>query len=609
MRKKILGKVVAVVLTVATILGTIGKNTAVTTDAAEVKGAGINVEKIDGISNDFIMGMDVSSYVSVTKSGVVFKDFNGNALDDKGFFNLLKSSGVNYIRIRVWNDPYDANGNGYGGGNCDIENAAVIGKLATNAGMKVLIDFHYSDFWADPAKQFAPKEWEGYTVAQKETAIYEYTKESLTYLKNKGVDIGMVQIGNETTSKFCGESDWNNMCKLFSAGSKAVREIDSDILIALHFTDPQKNRYNSHASTLKNNNVDYDVFASSFYPEWHGTISNLTTQLKNVANNYGKKVMLVETSYPYTLEELDGHSNTINKWNHSNPPVSGYPKVSVQGQADYMATIIKAMADLGDISLGICYWEGAWNSVGKVYTDGAWDSSGNVYSATDGSWNANVVNNNKTLWEKYGSGWATSYAYEYQPDDVGTWYGGSAVDNQSFFDIDGKALESLNVFKYVRTGATTEGGEVATTEDETSASTKETTKETTTLKESKPSNDSTSSSEDTTTSSMNEGADSETTGVITDETTAVVDTETENDTEDELVDEESTELKTDKNDKDDVVTEGTEETTSKDKNEEKNGPAAVIIVILIIIIVVGVVVAFILIKNKKKPEEIAEEEE
>ena len=184
MKKKFVKKVMATALTVATMLGLVGTMDYNMADAAQVQGAEINVEKIDGISNDFIMGMDVSSYVSLTKSGVVFKDFNGNALDDAGFFNLLKSCGVNYIRVRVWNDPYDANGNGYGGGNCDLENAAIIGKLATNAGMKVLVDFHYSDFWADPSRQLVPKAWKGYTVAQKETAIYDYTKTSLTYLKN-----------------------------------------------------------------------------------------------------------------------------------------------------------------------------------------------------------------------------------------------------------------------------------------------------------------------------------------------------------------------------------------------------------------------------------------
>jgi len=454
MKHKILKKLLTAFMVMVMLAGMI-QIAAPATEAAVVEGAAIDVEKVDGISDDFIMGMDVSSYVSVTESGVVFKDFNGTALDGQGFFNLLKSCGINYIRVRVWNDPYDANGNGYGGGNCDIKKAAIIGKYATNAGMKLLVDFHYSDFWADPAKQQVPKAWSGYTVAQKETAIYEYTKESLQYLKNQGVNIGMVQVGNETTGGICGENNWSNMCKLFSAGSKAIREVDENILVALHFTNPEKaGRYNTYASTLKSNNVDYDVFASSYYPEWHGTLSNLSTVLKDIKNSYGKMVMVAETSYPYTLEELDGHDNTINKWAHSNPPISGMPKASVQGQADYMVSIIKTVVNMGGI--GVFYWEGAWNSVGKVYTDGAWDFAGNEYTSTAGSWNGNVVNSNKLLWEKHGSGWAASYAGEYDANDAGRYYGGSAVDNQSFFDVDGKALASLNVFKYVKTGATSE---------------------------------------------------------------------------------------------------------------------------------------------------------
>ena len=578
MQKRIVKKLMAAVLTVAIVIGLVGIMDYTSADAAQVQGAGINVEKIDGISDDFIMGMDVSSYVSVTKSGVVFKDFNGNALDDAGFFNLLKSCGVNYIRVRVWNDPYDANGNGYGGGNCDIEVAATIGKLATNAGMKVLVDFHYSDFWADPAKQFAPKAWSGYTVAEKETAIYDYTKTSLTYLKNQGVNIGMVQIGNETTSKFCGESDWTNMCKLFSAGSKAVREVDSNILIALHFTDPQKNRYNTHATYLKNNNVDYDVFASSFYPEWHGTMSNLTTQLKNIANNYGKKVMIVETSYPYTLEEMDGHSNTINKWNHSNPPIDGYPEATVQGQADYMAWIIKAMADLGDIALGVCYWEGAWNSVGNAYPNGNWSDS--------------VVNNNKILWETYGSGWATSYAYEYQPDDVGTWYGGSAVDNQSFFDVEGKALASLNVFNYVKTGATTEGGQTNTTE---ATKATETTGATQTTE-----NTETPSVDSTTTPTTIQ--DEETTKQTEDETTTV-DKETET-TEDETKKNEKDEETTVETEKSDVTTADklNNDVESKDDNKKETNPVLTVIIVaeVIALIAAVAVLVVIIIKKRKK---------
>lgn len=543
------------------IFGGIGYMTKINTHATEVTGAGINVTKVNGISDDFIMGMDVSSYVSVTKSGVVFKDFDGKALDDKGFFNLLKSCGVNYIRIRVWNDPYDANGNGYGGGNCDIHNAAIIGKLATNAGMKVLIDFHYSDFWADPARQLVPKAWEGYTVEQKVTAIYDYTKENLEYLKNQGVDIGMVQVGNETTGAFCGEKDWTSICKMFNAGCKAVRDFDKDILIAIHFTNPESTDYNWYASTLKSNNVDYDVFASSYYPAWHGSISNLTTKLKNVAKNYGKKVFVAETSYPYTSEDYDKSSNDI-----LSTQLNGFPEVSVQGQADYMASLIKATSDIGDQAIGVCYWEGAWAAVGN-------------------NWSSNV-----TIWEKYGSGWATKYANEYDAAHVGGKTGGPTTDNQCFFDYNGKALASLNVFKYVKTGATTSGGEIVTSDDTTTETTTKKPDVTTTT----TSNQETSA-EDITTSDMNNESTSETIDETSNETTVEQDETTETTVE---------QVETDETTVEETKSQETtsEETTSKVKKEKKSGLAIVIIIITIVAVIVGAA-TFIVIKKRSKNNE------
>ena len=136
----------------------------------------ITVEKIDFQRPDFIRGMDVSSVISLENAGVTFKSESGGERD---LFALLAENGVNYIRVRIWNDPRDSSGNGYGGGNCDVETAAQIGKRAAAYGMKLLADFHYSDFWADPAKQKAPKAWEHMTVAQKETALYRYTLDSL----------------------------------------------------------------------------------------------------------------------------------------------------------------------------------------------------------------------------------------------------------------------------------------------------------------------------------------------------------------------------------------------------------------------------------------------
>ena len=413
-----------------------------TSDAIE---AGIKIEKISNLPDDFIKGVDVSSYISEKDSGVKYYDFAGNELDDQGFFNLLKSCGVNYVRIRVWHNPYDANGKGYGGGTNDLEKAKRIGTWATQAGMKVLIDFHYSDFWTDPGKQYTPKAWKSYTVEQKAEAINTYTKNSLNELLKAGVDVGMVQVGNETNAFFCDEKDWTNICKLFQAGCLAVREVEdktygenvvdgSNIMIALHFADPQKGEYLAYAQNLNANKVDYDIFASSYYPFFHGSISNLTSTLKNIAQTYNKKVMVAETSWATTLDDGDGHDNQIRVGTNDTP----HYEFSVLGQATEVRTVMDAVVKVGEAGIGVFYWEPAWIPVQYAY-----DSNGNL--------NQSIKNSNVQKWETYGSGWASSYAGAYQ-EDAATWYGGSAMDNQAMFDMYGNPLESLKVFNYVKTG-------------------------------------------------------------------------------------------------------------------------------------------------------------
>lgn len=398
----------------------------------------IKVEPV-AVSDDFITGADLSSYVSLRQSGTIFKDENGNALSDEGFFKLLHDGGTNWVRIRVWNDPYDGNGNGYGGGNNDLDKAKTIGKLATDAGMRVLIDFHYSDFWADPAKQDAPKAWENYTIEQKETAVYEFTLQSLKELRAAGVDVGMVQVGNETNNAVCGEKSWDGMSKIFNAGSKAIREFDEKCLVALHFADPSSSAFGGYAKNADNYKVDYDVFAASYYPFWHGTTDNLTSVLSNIANTYNKKVMVAETSWVTSWEDGDGHANTAPRTTQ----VLNYP-VSVQGQADEMRDVVNAVSKVNDAvagnpAIGVFYWEPAWISPYYVYNGSELDTS--------------LYNKNKELWEKYGSGWASSYAVEYDPTDAGMYYGGGAVDNQAWFDFNGKALATVNAYRYIRTGA------------------------------------------------------------------------------------------------------------------------------------------------------------
>lgn len=416
---------------------------------ATLEEADVNVIRVP-VSDEFIMGADLSSYVSLIESGVVFKDEEGNPLSDKEFFAAVAAGGTNWVRIRLWDDPYDSSGNGYGGGNNDIEKAITLARLADGAGMKVLLDFHYSDFWVDPSKYAAPKAWENMTLEEKEQALYDHTYENLTALHNAGVDVGMVQVGNETNSGIAGETSDANMAALFKAGSKAVRDFSETylgdkyaIMVAVHFTDPQDG-YASIAQKLETYHVDYDVFASSYYPCWHenatakGDTSSLTSALEYVASTYGKKVMVAETSWANTWEDGDGHGNSAPKTSGQNLQYD----ISVQGQIDEMRAVVAAVNSVTN-GIGVFYWEPAWIPVGYAYND-------------DGSLNQEKYKANQALWEKYGSGWASSYSAEYDPEDAGQWYGGSAVDNQAWFDFDGTALASLNTYRYIKNGAVTD---------------------------------------------------------------------------------------------------------------------------------------------------------
>ena len=380
------------------------------------------VRKVENLPDDFILGMDASSVLAQEASGVVYRDYDGNEQD---VFKTLAESGVNCIRVRVWNRPYDDEGHGFGGGNCDIQTALEIGKRANACGMQLIVDFHYSDFWADPSKQMVPRDWKGMEIEEKTQALYEYTRDSLQILKDAGIWVRMVQIGNETNAMMCGEKIWFNIQYLMQAGAKAVREVYPEALVALHFTNPEKlGNYETYAKKLAYYNVDYDVFASSYYPYWHGTLENLASVLSDVAETYGKKVMVLETSYAYTGADTDFYGNTVGDGMAS----KDYP-FTPQGQANSVRDIVDTLVNQTVNGIGAVYWEGTWNSVGTE----SWEK-----------------NNEK--WEKYGSGWATKYAWVYDPNDAGKYYGGNAVDNQAMFDENGMPLESLKVFGLMKNG-------------------------------------------------------------------------------------------------------------------------------------------------------------
>ena len=366
-----------------------------------------------------IRGADISSVIALEESGIVFH--NDTDYEEEDIFKILADHGVNYIRVRVWNQPSNNSGNSYGGGHNDVKTAAEIGRRAAQYGMKLLVDFHYSDFWADPEKQRTPKAWQNYSADEKGSAIYYYTLESLQTIRDAGADIGMVQVGNETNGVMCGEDDMYTICKMMKAGCNAVSDFDSGILKVLHFADPSSGKYPWYAQVLSECEVNYDVFATSYYPYWHGTTANLTSVLKNIADTYDKYVMVAETAYPYTDEDGDKFANVISST--SSGSTFRY-EISADGQAECFTDVFQAVADVGEKGIGAFYWEPAWI----------------------GDYNASWTEQ-KDRWQKHGSGWATTYASEY--GEIVSEAGGSSYDNQALFNFWGYPLDSLNVYRNI----------------------------------------------------------------------------------------------------------------------------------------------------------------
>ncbi|MBW3080160.1 glycosyl hydrolase 53 family protein [Bifidobacterium saguinibicoloris] len=401
----------------------------------------VNVEKVEGLGSDFIAGADFSSLLSEEESGVTYRNPQGQTQDA---VTILRNAGVNYARVRVWNDPFDADGNGYGAGNVDVNRAIQIGKRATAAGMKVLVDFHYSDFWPDG--QPAPKAWKQYVSEPDKMAqaVHDFTKESLEKFKAAGVDVGMVQVGNESNNKITGISGADNMAKIYKAGSQAVREVypetdangEHTTKVALHFNQKAKA---SWADNFEQQGIDYDVFAMSFYAWGSTTIAQVANVLKTVAKTHHKDVMIAETAWPYQIADTDGYKNNYGP--HNADKLKAYP-VSAQGQADNIHDVAAAVNGIGDNDgdghddgLGFFYWEPAWIAVGPADTP-------------------EQIEANREKWRKYGSGWISEYAKGYYKS--GGWAGttdGSGWDNMALFDAKGNALGSLQAFNYIRTGA------------------------------------------------------------------------------------------------------------------------------------------------------------
>ena len=355
------------------------------------------------LQDEFVMGVDLSYVNQVEDFGGVFKEDN----QVKDVYQIFKNNGANAVRLRLWHNPQWINkvyGEGaklYSGFD-DVKKSI---QRAKENSLAVNLDFHYSDFWADPTHQQVPAAWKNITDLQVLCdSVYQYTYQVMNALQKEGLMPEMVQIGNETN---CGmmlqegnasfpplsicEGNWQNFGKVLNAGIQAVRDVDSiaqtSTIIALHVADPVNLDWWFKGIIEKAGVTDFDVAGFSYYPHFHKEISfealpSLVTKLKA---DIKKDVMILETAYPFTLENNDEYGNIFGK----DSAIDGYP-ISVEGQRSFLIDLTQNMLDAG--AAGVMYWEPAWiaSDMKDMWGHGSgWDNavlfdfSGNATPAMD----------------------------------------------------------------------------------------------------------------------------------------------------------------------------------------------------------------------------------
>ena len=309
-------------------------------------------------SNEFMKGVDLSMLKQVEDNGGLFYD-NVNQIDPIQEFN---SKGINTVRLKIWHNPL-LNYN-------DLESVLEIAERVKNADLDLLLDFHYSDTWADPSNQNKPAAWENLNFDTLCDSIEQYSRYVITKLKNQNTLPKYVQIGNETDCGFlwpdgyvCGESNndiqWNKLRDLFMHAIEGVNT-------ALDFEDSLK--IISHVSSggnwffgnLLEEDIPIDILAISYYPMWHGTLADLNQNINMLATQFGKPVLVVETAYPFTLSWND---NTNNILGLETQLLDGY-EASEEGQFSFLYDLISLVHD-NDFGYGICYWAPDWISTSQ----------------------------------------------------------------------------------------------------------------------------------------------------------------------------------------------------------------------------------------------------
>ena len=308
-------------------------------------------------SNVFYYGADLSYVNEMEDCGAVYKDSNENFKDP---YKIFAEAGTNLVRIRLWHNPTWTN---YSNIN-DVKKSI---QRAKSEGMKVLLDFHYSDSWADPSNQEIPAAWLN-QINNTELLgdlVYNYTFDTLNELYNLNLLPEIVQIGNEINAMILqnGEVkwpiDWLRNSALINKGIKAVRDISNQknkkIEIMLHIAQPE-NALWWFGEAFNAGITDFDWIGLSYYPLWSEyNLNTIDAPLKNLIETYAKKLMIVETAYPFTLINADSANNIIGE----NALIPGYP-ASQQGQLDYLNDLKTKISESG--GQGIIYWEPAWVS-------------------------------------------------------------------------------------------------------------------------------------------------------------------------------------------------------------------------------------------------------
>ncbi|MBO5528799.1 MAG: glycosyl hydrolase 53 family protein [Bacilli bacterium] len=319
------------------------------------------------------LGIDASTLDQLEKYDPHFY-YEGKEIEPLSF--LHEHNGIGLLRLRLWLDPYDEQGVPYGAGTNDFDCFLRLAKRGNAAGYKILLDFHYSDFWVDPAKQTMPKAWRGKTLEEVVDALYEYTRDTLLRVKAEGIELAGIQVGNEITHGMCwplGKLNYDadnrkiakfeNLALLLKAGTKACKEVFPDVKTVIHLEHSCSVEMQEHwFRSIIDLGVEFDVIGESYYSYWHGSLEELAANLDNLHKKFGKELWIVELGYAYEparRDDKEGLGNLIDERFRATHDLKFAPyPFTQQGQYDFLRHLIRVCAEHHVEQM--YYWEPLW---------------------------------------------------------------------------------------------------------------------------------------------------------------------------------------------------------------------------------------------------------